>query len=113
MRTAAVTAVIAALIVLYLLFRFHRWLMTNWFLLRLARFLLGEAHHGRPVTDAGWFRPGVKALTPTGHATRWWHRPKWQRAAHRTGGLAAVVAVAWGFIVSPLVTSVAAAALLS
>jgi hypothetical protein len=94
MKAAAVTAVIA-LGVLYLAFRFHRFLLTTWFLVRLWRWFTGEAHHGKPVTDAGWFRPGVKALTPTGHATRWRHLPRWQRSAHRTGGTVAVtVAVA-------------------
>ena len=104
MRMALITAVTAAFLILYLLFRFHRFLVTTWFLVRLWRFLTGEAHHGRPVTDRGWFRPGVKALTPTGHATRWRHLPRWQATAHRTGALLAVILVAWGLIVDPLVT---------
>ena len=69
MKTALVSVVIAAVIVLWFLFRFHRMLVTTWFLVRLWRFMTGEAHHGHPVTDRGWFRAGQRALTPTGHAT--------------------------------------------
>jgi hypothetical protein len=49
------------------------------------RWLSGSTWHGKPVTDAGWLRPGRKALTPTGYATRWHHLPRWQRAAWRSG----------------------------
>jgi hypothetical protein len=97
--------------VLYLGFAFHRWLVTTWFLVRLWRFLTGEAHHGRPVTDRGWFRPGLRALTPTGHATRWRHLPRWQATAHRSGGTLAVLAAVWGSMVNPQVTGYGLAAL--
>src|SRR5215475_3213891 len=60
---------------------------ASWFLMRLWYWLSGEAHHGKPVTTAGWFRKGEgSALTRTGHAHSWWYRPRWQRALHRTGG---------------------------
>jgi hypothetical protein len=109
---AAVIAVTVTGLVLWLWFAVHRWVLAQWLLVRLGRFLSGEAHHGRPVTDAGWFRPGRQALTPTGHATRWWHRPRWQRAAHRSGSLAGVLVTLWAFLAFPLVTSVAVGCLL-
>jgi hypothetical protein len=62
-----------------------RALRASWLLVAIWLWLSGEAHHGHPVTDAGWFRHGQRALTRIGHATRWWHLPRWQRAAHRRG----------------------------
>lgn len=56
------------------------------------RWLSGNTWHGDPVTDAGWLRPGRRALTRTGFATRWHHLPRWKRAAWRTG-ITLVVAV--------------------
>jgi len=70
------------------------------------RFLSGAAWHGKPLTDAGWFRPGTKALTPTGHATRWQHLPRWKRAAWRTGSTLGVLLMAWAVSVKPRVTLV-------
>ena len=43
------------------------------------RFLTGHPWHGTAITDAGWLRPGVKALTRTGYAPRFHFRPRWQR----------------------------------
>jgi hypothetical protein len=71
------------------------------------RFLSGAAHHGKPVTDAGWVRPGVKALTRTGHASRFHHRPRWQRAALRTGTVLAVLCAAYGLVMARHVTVLA------
>jgi hypothetical protein len=47
----------------------------------LWRWFTGHPWHGKPYTDAGWFRHGTKALTVTGHAHRWHHMPR----IHRTG----------------------------
>ena len=41
----------------------HRSVAASWALVRLWRWLSGEAHHGKPITDAGWFRHGHRALT--------------------------------------------------
>ncbi len=68
------------------------------------RWLSGAAWHGDPVTDAGWRRPGKKALTRTGHASRFHHLPRWRRAAWRTGTTAAVAAVLYGLAVAPAAT---------
>jgi hypothetical protein len=111
MELAAVTAVIAGILILYLWFRLQEWLARHWLLVRLWRHLSGEAHHGRPITDAGWLRPGQKALTTTGHAHRWWYRTRWQRASYRTGSLAGAIALTWAYIAFPLVTSLAVAVL--
>jgi hypothetical protein len=68
-------------------------------LMLLWRWHSGATWHGKPLTDAGWLRPATdrKALTPTGHAARFWYRPRWQRAARRTGrSLAAILLLlAW------------------
>jgi hypothetical protein len=49
------------------------------------RWISGEAWHGRTLTDRGFARPGKKALTPTGHARRWYYLPRWQHALYRCG----------------------------
>jgi len=97
-------AVIGVGLIGYSAAHLHRFLAASWFLVRIWRWLSGEAHHGKPVTDAGWFRHGQRAMTPTGHARRWWHRPRWQRAAIRTGATLTAVAVLWGRLTYPQVT---------
>ena len=71
---------------------------THGTLALLWRWFTGEPLDGGPRTDAGWFRPGVKALTRTGYASRWAHRRRELRAAGRTGGTLAAGAVAWGLV---------------
>jgi hypothetical protein len=71
------------------------------------RWLSGHPWHGRPLTDAGWVRPGTKALTPSGHATRWHHLPRWKRAAWRSGGTLTALAAGWSLLVNPQVTATA------
>lgn len=104
MTGAAVTAVIVIGACLYGWFRLRELLAAHWFLVRAWRFLSGEAHHGHPVTDAGWFRPGARALTPTGHAHRWWYLPRWRRAMHRSGVLLALAAAGCGLLAFPVQT---------
>ena len=70
----------------------------------LWRWLTGMPHHGEALTDAGWSRPGVKALTETGHARRWWYLPRRQRAARRTGTTLAALLIVWGLLFARLVT---------
>ena len=96
----------------YILFRVHRHLMTNWLVIRTWRWLTGVPHHGRPITDAGWFRRGQHALTPTGHATRWWYLPRWQRTLHRTCGTFGVLVIVWAFLAYPVETAAVVADLL-
>jgi hypothetical protein len=88
----------------------RRWVLSQPWLVALGRWFTGAAHHGKPITDAGWFRHGQRVLTTTGHATRWWHLPRWQRAAHRTGGTLAVVALTFGFLLDATVTVILLAA---
>lgn len=80
------------------------------FLILVWRFLTGHPWHGKPVTDAGWLRPGGKALTRTGHASRFHHRPRWQRALYRTGSTVGVIAAAYGLLVARTTTEKALAA---
>jgi hypothetical protein len=53
----------------------------------LWRWHTGQSWHGKPLTDAGWFRPASdrKAFTPTGHAPRFHHYSIWRRTVSRTG----------------------------
>lgn len=74
--------------------------------LLLWRWFSGEAWHGRPITDAGWRRPGRRALTVTGHAGRFWHLPRWRRAFIRTSGTFLGLVIAWGMLENWLVTAV-------
>jgi hypothetical protein len=66
------------------------------------RWLTGQPWHGKPVTDAGWLRPGTRPLTVTGHASRFHHRIRWHRTAMRTGSTLAVLALAWLWLADPL-----------
>jgi len=97
-------AVIGVGLIGYSAAHLYRFLAASWFLVRIWRWLSGEAHHGKPITDAGWFRHGQRAMTPTGHARRWWHLPRWKRAAIRTGATLAAVAILWGRLAYPQVT---------
>ena len=104
MRTSVLGAVLIVGTVGWALARCARWVRSRWFLVRLGRWFTGAAWHGKPVTDAGWLRPGQKALTPTGHATRWWHLPRWKRAAHRTGWTLGTVGLVAAGLAAPGVT---------
>ena len=104
MTSRFLVAVAAVILAGYILAALHRWLAAQWFLVRMWRFLTGEAHHGHPVTDAGWIRHGQKALTRTGHAPRWWYLPRWKRTLHRSGGVAAVLLVLFSWLAAPAAT---------
>src|SRR5215469_1584639 len=99
MTTAVIGAVAIVALAGYGMARVGRYVAAQWFIVRAWRWFSGQAHHGHPVTDAGWFREGQRALTRTGHATRWWHLPRWKRAAHRTGGTLAVVVLVLAFLI--------------
>lgn len=71
------------------------------------RFLVGRPLDGVYRTDAGFLRPGRKALTGHGHASRWAMLPGWKRAAVRLGTLAATVATAVAYRAYAQVTVVA------
>ena len=101
MTSRFLVAVAAVILAGYILAALHRWLASRWFLVFAWRFLTGEAHHGHPVTDAGWFRHGTKALTRTGHAPRWWYLPRWQRTLHRSGGVASVLLMLFSWLAAP------------
>jgi hypothetical protein len=64
----------------------------------IVRFLLGKPWHGQALTDAGWRRPGTKALTRTGHASRFQHRPYRERILIRSGSALVLAAVAYGLV---------------
>lgn len=70
----------------------------------VVRFLLGRPWHGEPLTDAGFRRPGTKALTRTGHASRFHHRPGWQRIAMRLGPALFLVLAGYGWVTDHEVT---------
>ena len=89
----------------YVLLRLRRWLLATWVLVHAWRWFSGEHLDGKPRTDAGWLRAGQRALTKTGHATRWWHLPRWKRAAWRTGGTLAAVGLLAAWLAAPALTS--------
>lgn len=62
----------------------------------LWRHFTGHTYHGRPHTDATWFRSGTRALTVTGNAARWWWLPRSVRGSIRTAATAGLLAAAWG-----------------
>jgi hypothetical protein len=70
------------------------------------RWFSGAAMHGRPMTDAGWFIKGNKALTVTGRAGRWHYLPRLVRAAVRTAGSVVTLTTLWGVREAPEVTAV-------
>ena len=93
------TLFLAVVVVVLTGYAFHRvrsFLLAQVFLVFAWRWLTGERFDGEPHTDAGWFRRGQTALTKTRHARRWWYRPRWQRAAWRTGGTTLFLLVTWG-----------------
>ena len=66
---------------------------------RLAvRFLTGRPWHGKALTDAGFFRKGTRALTHTGHASRFAHRPGWQRLLMRSLPVLALLLAGYGWV---------------
>ena len=100
-----VLAIAIVAVLMYFVMQLHAWLAASWFLVRLWRWFTGMPHHGKHITNAGWTRRGYgPALTPTKHAGSWWYRPRWQRAAHRTGGTFGVFALVLGVITAPLLT---------
>jgi len=100
--------VTAALVIVtvtgYSVHRIRGWFLGQKFLIFGWRFLTGHPLHGHHVTDAGWLRHGQRALTPTGHATRWQHLPRWKRTVHRTGGTLGFLVVVVAFLVNAQVT---------
>lgn len=91
----------------YICFRIRRWTMAQAWLVALGRFLTGLPHHGKELTDAGWFRKGENALTRSGHATRWWYLPRWVRTVHRSSGAFLFLITVTGFLLDPLAMTVA------
>lgn len=79
----------------------HGFLVLAW------RFLTGHPWHGKELTDAGWLRPGRRALTRTGHASRFHHRPRWQRTMIRSGSVLGIVLALYGMVASWGVTMLA------
>src|SRR5215469_9640794 len=104
--SALVAAAIVFVAFLWLTAKVRKYLGEAWFVVVLWRHFSGQPYHGKPMTDAGWLRKGQHALSgsKTGHPARWWHRPRWQRMMHRTGGTLTVGAEIWGLLVNPQVT---------
>lgn len=113
MLSHVIVAVIAVFWSGFILARIGRTFRAQWFLVRLWRWFSGEAHHGHPLTDAGWFRRGERVLTRTGHATRFWHLPRWKRAAWRTGGTLAFTGLLTAMLAAPWWTLIGLSAALT
>ncbi len=78
--------------------------------LRLAyRFVSGRPLDGIARADGGYLRPGKRALTVTGYASRWAMLPGWKRQLIRLGTPVALCAVGWLYTSYPNATTTAAA----
>jgi hypothetical protein len=65
------------------------------------RWLTGQPWHGKPLTNAGWKRPGKgDAFTPTKHAPRFHYRPRWQRTVIRVTETTVSILILSGLIVN-------------
>lgn len=84
----------------------HGRIQAHGLLVLLWRFLTGQAWHGKPLTDSGWARPGTRALTRTGHATRFQYLPRWRRALWRSGSTLGAFLALYGLWTAPGVTLV-------
>lgn len=87
-RDLEILAVILAIIAVAGLVHEARARLAAHGLLRLLwRWHTGHPWHGKPLTDAGWFRPATdrRASTVTGHASRFHYLPRWRRTVSRTG----------------------------
>lgn len=105
-------AVLIVVLILWAAMSVRRWVLAQWFIVHLWRWLSGMPLHGKHITNAGWKRKGYgDAMTATGHALWWWYLPRWKRASHRTGATVAVMVTAWAFLVNPLATAVILAVL--
>lgn len=91
----------------YIVYQVRRWVMSQPWLVAIGRYLTGLPHHGKELTDAGWLRRGQKALTRSGHATRWWYLPRWIRTMHRCSGFALALVTVTAFLLDPLAMTVA------
>lgn len=68
------------------------------------RFAAGHHLDGRARTDAGWLRPGVRVLHPSGHASRWAHLPHLHRAGIRWAVVAVLASTCAGLLQDERVT---------
>jgi hypothetical protein len=96
-------AVVAVALVLTVLWVRH--LLSAHGVARVAgRFVVGHHLDGRPRTDAGYLRRGIKVMHPTGHATKWAHLRHVERAGIRLGAVALAVATCVGLATDATVT---------
>lgn len=72
-----------------------------------GRFLAGRPLDGDLRSDSTFFRPGTRALTATGHASRWAMLAGWQRSAWRVGSSVVVVGEVSAYLSAPGPTLIA------
>lgn len=102
-------SVIVALVLLggtiYVLGSFARWWRRSWFRVAAVRVLTGGTLDGAARTDAGVFRPGLRPLTTSGHALRFWHKPRAHRAVIIWAALAVVISLTAAAVRWPAATA--------
>lgn len=76
----------------------------------LWRFASGRHLDGADRTDAGFLRPGVTVLHPSGHASRWAHLPRAHRAGARLGSVTVAGLIGVGMMAARTATIVAVSA---
>lgn len=114
MTGVLVLAVAAVVLAGYFAHRVRVTLLGAVFLVHGWRWLTGNPQDGVPRTDAGWLRRGHRCLTRTGYTSRFWYKPRWQRACWRSGGTLGFLVVMYGLLADLALTLwLLAAALLS
>lgn len=72
------------------------------------RYLSGRPLDGAPRTDATYLHPGTGPAAPYRRASRWAHRPGWQRQVVRVGTPLGAAALAAGYLADPTLTGAGA-----
>lgn len=72
------------------------------------RYVAGRPLDGNPRTDATYLHRGTEVLPPYRRASRWAHRPGWQRQAYRLGTPTGAAAVAASYAADPALTQAGA-----
>jgi hypothetical protein len=91
-------AVIALIIVAFILTGVHGFVKHHGMWRITFRFIMGHHLDGMRRTDAGYFRRGRVPMHPTGYASRYAHWAHWQRTALRFAIVACVFLIGYGLV---------------
>lgn len=71
--------------------------LTRW----AYRYLSGRALDGVHRTNSTYLHPGTKVLHPAGRASKWAHRPGWQRQLYRQGVAVTAAGAGYAYVQAP------------